>query len=156
MKFTKPLIVSSLCIALCGVANADNDDPMLKAIKARKGEMQVRAFNFGPLVAMAKGKMDYDAELAKKLAANLQTLTQLDNGRMWPKGSGKDAYPDDTTTIPELWSTYPKISEAGKKYKDAVDGMAANAGNGLDALRKQVSAMGKSCKGCHDDFREKD
>ncbi len=33
--------------------------------------MQLRSFNAGPLFAMAKGQMAYDAELAKTLANEL-------------------------------------------------------------------------------------
>ena len=131
-------------------------DPNLKAIKARQGEMQLRSFNAGPLFAMAKGKMEYDAELAKKLSQNLVGLTKLDMGRAWPKGSDKSNYPDKTDAKAEVWTTYPKVAEAGKKYKAAVNELAMAAGNGLDALRSKIGPLGKSCKGCHDDFRDKD
>ena len=129
-------------------------DPNEKAIKARQGEMQLRAFNAGPLFGMAKGKMEYDAELAQKLAGNLKLLLDLDMGRAWPQGSDNSAYPGKTTALPKIWETYPEIAEYGKKYKAAVSALAANAGT-LDGLKKNIGALGKSCKGCHDDFREK-
>jgi len=34
--------------------------------------------------------------------------------------------------------------------------VAAVAGDGLDALRSKIGGVGDSCKGCHDDFREKE
>jgi len=132
------------------------DDANEKAIKARRGAMQMRGFNAGPLFAMAKGKMAYDAELAKTLANNLSLETQMNNGRMWPKGSDNAAYKGKTRSLPEIWSTYPKVSDAGKAYKQAVTKLVANAGNGLDSLKAAVGDLGKSCKGCHDDFRAKD
>ena len=49
--------------------------------------------------------------------------------------------------------TYPAIADAGKAYADAVNALAAEAGNGLDALRATIGDLGASCKGCHDDFR---
>jgi len=33
--------------------------------------------------------------------------------------------------------------------------MAENAGNGLEALQSSIGDVGKSCKGCHDDYRAK-
>jgi len=33
--------------------------------------------------------------------------------------------------------------------------LAAEAGNGLDALRAAIGDVGKSCKGCHDEYRAK-
>jgi cytochrome c556 len=132
------------------------DDPNEKAIKARRGEMQMRSFNAGPLFAMAKGKMAYDAELAKTLANNLHALTKLDNGRMWPQGSDNATYKGKTRAKPEAWTTYPEVANKGKKFQEAVVKLVSSAGNGLDALKAGVGDLGKSCKGCHDDFRAKD
>jgi cytochrome c556 len=146
------LLLIGLSFALPGMAAKD---PKMNAIKARQGEMQLRAFNAGPLFAMVKGKIEYNAELASKLAGNLKLMLDLDNGRAWAKGSGNDAYPGKTTALPKIWTTYPEISEYGKKYASAVKDLAAVAGTGADALKSKMGALGKSCKGCHDEFREK-
>ena len=129
-------------------------DPNQKAIKARQGEMQLRDFNAGPLFGMAKGDIEYDAEMAKMLAGNLQRLLDINMGRAWPTGSDNSFY-EESTALPKIWETYPEISEYGKRYKTAVNELAAEAGNGLDALRSKVGPLGKSCKGCHDEYREK-
>ena len=154
MKFTTQAI---LLIAALGTAATSYaaQDPNEKAIKARQGEMQLRAFNAGPLFGMAKGQIEYDAELASKLAGNLKTLLSLDNGRAWAAGTHNEAYPGKTTSLPKIWDTYPEISEYGKKYAAAVNALAAVAGNGLDELKAKTGDLGKSCKGCHDEFREK-
>ena len=131
------------------------DDPLLKAIKARQGEMQLRAFNVGPLFGMAKGKIEYDAEVATRLVKNLQLLIEVDMGRAWPQGSDNANYSGKTTALPEIWSTYPEISDYGKRYIEAVKKVAAVAGNGRDALKSEIGGLGKTCKGCHDEFREK-
>ena len=131
------------------------DDPNLKLLKARQGEMQLRSYNVGPLFGMAKGKMEYDAALASKLANNLKTQLSLDIGSAWKQGTDIEAYPGKTTALGKIWSTYPEISNYGKKYAQAVNELAAAAGNGLDALKPKISEVGKACKGCHDEFREK-
>jgi cytochrome c556 len=128
---------------------------MLRAIKARQGEMQLRSFNVGPLFAMAKGKMDYDAALAQTLANNLKILLTLNIGQAWAQGSDNEKYPGKTTALPKIWETYPEIGNYGEKYAAAIDALAEEAGNGADALKAQLGALGKSCKGCHDEFREK-
>ena len=152
-------IASRLCLMIIGLTltapGIAAQDPLKKAIKARQGEMQLRAFNVGPLFGMAKGQIDYDADMAKKLAGNLKLLLDLDNGRAWAKGSDIDNYMGETTALPEIWTTYPEISEYGKKYAKAINELAAEAGNGVDALKSKMGPVGKSCKGCHDDFREK-
>ena len=130
-------------------------DPNLNAIKARQGVMQLRSFNAGPLFGMAKGKIEYDAELASTLANNLLLMTKMKNDRQWPKGTDIDAYFGETAALPEIWSTYPEIAEKGKAYIKAVNELSAVAGNGLGALKSKIGGLGKGCKGCHDDFREK-
>jgi len=131
-------------------------DPNLKLIKARQAEMQLKSFNAGPLFGMAKGKIEYNAELASMLANNLLLQTKLDMGRAWVKGTDNETYFGETTAKPEIWTTYPKIAEKGKAYVKAVTELAAVAGNGLDALKSKIGGLGKGCKGCHDDFREKE
>ena len=130
-------------------------DPKMNAIKARQAEMQLRSFNLGPLFAMAKGKIDYDAELASMLAGNLKLMLDLDNGRAWAQGTDIEAYPGKTTALPKVWTTYPEIGKYGKKYVSAVNELVVVAGGGMDALKSKIRPVGKACKGCHDEFREK-
>ncbi len=144
-----------ICFITLGSAALAAKDPNKNAIKARQGEMQLRSFNTGPLFAMAKGDIPYDAAMANQLTANLQKLLEIDMSRSWPEGSDLDNYFGETTSKPEIWSTYPDIFEYRKRYADAVNDLAAVAGNGQDALRSKIGALGKTCKGCHDDFREK-
>lgn len=154
MKFVKQSFILLMGMALSGVSLAA-DDPLEKAIKARQAIMQLRMFNVGPLFGMAKGDLDYDAELASKLARNLKLMLELDNSRAWPKGSDNENYPGKTAALPKIWTTYPEIGEYGKKYAMAVNELAMAAGNGRDALKSKIGAVGKACKDCHDEFREK-
>lgn len=156
MQKMRVAFLSALAFAFSVQTFAADKDPNLGLIKARQGDMQLRAFSAGPLFAMAKGKMPYDAAQASKLANNLKLLMQLDMGRAWAKGTGNDNYPGESHALPEVWSTYPKVAEAGKKYAKAVNELAAVAGNGLDALKSKIGDVGNGCKGCHDDFREKE
>jgi cytochrome c556 len=151
--------ITKICLAVIGltfiIPAFAAKDPNLKLIKARQSEMQLRSFNAGPLFGMAKGKIDYNAELASMLANNLLLQTKLDMGRAWAEGTDNVAYKGKTAALPEAWSTYPEVANKGKAFKKAVEELAMVAGNGLEALKPKVSALGKSCKGCHDDFREK-
>ncbi len=152
--------ITKICLTIVGlslmVPAFAAKDPNLEIIKARQSIMQLRIFNAGPLFAMAKGKIDYNAELASTLSNNLLLMTKMNNGRAWAKGTDNVAYKGKTAALPEIWSTYPKVAEKGKAYVKAVTELAAVAGNGVDALRSKVGPLGKSCKGCHDDFREEE
>ncbi len=130
-----------------------DDEASEKAIKARQGLMQVYSFNLGMLSAMAKGEKDYDAEVAALAATNLSTVAGMNSGSMWPQGSSNEDH--KTRALPEIWSTYPKVAEKDKALAESSAALAAVAGDGLDALKGSIGDVGKSCKGCHDDFRAK-
>lgn len=129
-------------------------DPEESAIDARQGEMQLRAFNTGPLVAMAKGEIPYDAEMAGTLANNLKVLLSLDNSRAWMKGTSNEDYPGKTEALPAIWDSGSEIGDRGEAFAKAVNELADAAGQGLDALRPAVVNLGDACKACHDDYRE--
>ena len=144
--------LTATAIAWAPVALSD-DEASEKAIKARQGLMQVYSFNLGLLSAMAKGEADYDAEVAALAATNLSTVAGMNTGAMWPQGSSNEDH--ETRALPEIWSTFPKVAEKGQALADSSAALASVAGDGLDALKGGICDVGKSCKGCHDDFRAK-
>ncbi len=158
------LVVTALTAAAiasgASIAIADGHKkggPFKNEIKARQALMQTYKFNIGILGAMAKGKMDYNAEKATRAAKNLNLAAMVDQSDMWPEGSdltNKDIKVKTTAKL-EAWTTMPKVVDAHKKFAGAADQLAAAAGGGLDGLRKAIGPVGKSCKGCHDDFRQK-
>lgn len=153
----------TICAASCALLLATSNltlaaDPFEAEIKARQAFMQILKFNIGVLGDMAKGNRDYDAKLAENSAKNIQAASQMNNGAMWPMGSDNTnaKLSDKTKALPENWSAYPKAAEKHKVWSEASTVLAANAGNGLDQLRKHIGPLGKSCKGCHESFRAED
>lgn len=154
----KIIISTSAAIILTGASLtfADKDDPNLDLISARQSHMTLRSYFLGPLVGMAKGEIPYDAGKAAKLAGDLKLLGDLDVGSAWAPGTDKDKYPNKTTALASIWASDSEIADYGKKYHTAVDSLANAAGNGLDQLRATIGDVGDSCKGCHDEYREKE
>ena len=155
MKTPSRLILFAICISLALPVFADKKDPKMNAIKARQAEMTLRSFNAGPLFAMAKGKMPYDAKMAQKNANNLKVMLDFNNGAAWMKGTSNKEYKKKTTALPKIWETWPKIADYGKDYAKAVNALVGAAGNGQEALAAAVKDLGKACKDCHEEFREK-
>lgn len=153
-KTRHSILALTLAALVTAPATFAADKSVEKAIKARQGLMQVYSFNMGILSAMAKGEMEYDAEAASNAAANLHAAVTMKNGAMWPPGSGNDSE-YKTRALAEIWSTYPEIAEKGKAMAEASGALMAVAGNGIDELKGSIGDAGKSCKGCHDDFRAK-
>ncbi len=136
-----------------GLGATAADDPNEKAIEARRAAMTLQSWYAGPLFQMARGALEYDAEMAKTYAASFDAVVNMEAEAMWPVGTGNDAYPGQTRALPEIWSTWPKAGEKAMALIDASAELAAVAGDGLDALRSKIGAVGNACKGCHDDFR---
>lgn len=158
MKFTLLLsaAITALVMAVAPLSAREplnTKDPIEKAIKARQSYYQVVSFNAGPLFGMARGKVAYDAKKAQEFANNLLALTALKNGAMWPKGSDNVAKKGKTRALPAIWANFPKVVEASKAFSTAVKELADVAGNGADAMKAKVGALGKSCGGCHKPFR---
>ena len=152
----KPALFATLGLIAAGAVttSALADGHIEKAVEARQGFMKVVAYNLGPLGAMAKGEMEYDADIAATNAANLEALSKMNNGAMWPAGSDNGALGEDKTrALPAAWAADSKVGEKHKAWIDASVELAEAAGNGLDALKPAVAAVGKSCGGCHDDYR---
>jgi len=130
------------------------DGPYDKAIKARQAMFQLYSFNIGILGAMAKGERDYDADVAREAAENLQAAANIGQSQFWPPGSDNATDGNARTrALPEIWSTFPAITEKADALKTATAALAPVAGNGLDALKGAMGDVGATCKGCHDDFR---
>jgi cytochrome c556 len=152
----RPVLFAALGIMTAGAVStaALADGHLEKAVQARQGFMKVVAFNLGPLGAMAKGEMEYDAELAANNAKNIEALAVMNTGAMWPEGSDNAALGEDKTrALPAAWAADSKVMEKHEAWAKASAELAATAGDGLDALKAGVGAVGKSCGGCHDDYR---
>lgn len=146
----------SLSLGVAGAAYADGhaSAQAVAAVKARKGQMNLYAFNLGLLGGMAKGAIDYDADAAKAAAGNMVKLSTLDQARLWPPGSDTETLGDMTRALASAWDSDSKAVEHAVSLAKASAAMNAVAGDGLDALRGTIGAVGKSCGGCHDDYRQ--
>ncbi len=142
-------------VMLTSIPASHAEDAIDKAIKARRGAMQLYSHYAGPLFAMAKGDMEYDAALAASLAENLSIVVNLSQARMWPPDSHQSAREGKTRARAVIWESGPEVADKSQAMKDAALEISLVAGDGLDSLRDAVRSVGQSCKGCHDDYRHK-
>ena len=153
---------NGLCIALlailAGSVSADDHVPFGDQIEARQAVMLLYGYSLGQLGAMARGKVPYDADLAQAAADNLAALATMDNRTLWPPGSDASAegLAGVTRAKAEAWAEDSDVIEYHNQMVLAAEAMAAQASDGLDAVRGNIGAIGKSCKGCHDKYRTPD
>ena len=120
--------------------------------ESRHGLLQTVRIQFGPLVAFAKG----EGPLPADAAARAETIAALAKILPVAWATGTEDLPK-TSTKPEAFTQKDKFLDGFKALNVEATKLAeaANGGN-ADAIKAQVAAVGKVCKGCHEDFKQKD
>ncbi len=144
------LAVAAIASVVAGGALAQS--AVEGAIKARKAHMQLQAFNVGPLFAMAKGEMDYDAAQASAAAGNLAALTSMNIGRYFPEGSAQ-GQADGTRALPAIWENGEDVMAKMAALNEAATALNAAAGTDLAALQGAIGPVGEACGACHKAYR---
>lgn len=138
-------VVSALGIGITASAQQKPED----AIHYRKSALFIVGQNFGPLAAMAQGKIPYDRADAIRRAEIVAFVARLP----WNSfGPGTDQ--GNTKAKPGIWQNLDDF----KSKTDAMLAEAAKlpqAAGDLDSLKAQVGATGRACKACHDEYRSK-
>lgn len=120
------------------------------AVKYRQSGMFVMANHFGRIGAMVQGRVPYDAAIATANAELVATLSKL------PFAGFVEGTPGTAkgTAAPAIWTKRADFDAGAKKMQDEVTKLvAASKTNNLDNLKAAFGEVGKTCKGCHDNFR---
>jgi cytochrome c556 len=144
------LILLAVSIGISGgpVVAQDAD----AAIKARQGQFRIMALNLATLGAIAKGETEYDAEVAQTAAANLVTISQIDQRLNWPKDSSQMDTANTRAEV-EIWDNYDDFIAKWEEFGGAALAMQEAAGNGVDDIRAAMGTLGGTCKACHERYR---
>jgi cytochrome c556 len=120
-------------------------------VKQRQAAMTLQGKYFGPLSAMAQDKMPYKADVVAYNASLLNALSRMP----W---DGFDANTKDvkSAALPAVFTDTAKFKEAQDNLQSAV-GKLVDVSKGSDAAatKAAIGAVGKTCGGCHDNFRQK-
>ncbi len=147
-------VLATLLVVLAAVPAAA--DPTDDAIKARRGFFTLLGANIGPLGAMAKGEMEYDAAQAQLHADNLGQMAGYNPLPHFPAGSANADRAGKTRALPKIWSDLDDFQTKFTDFTSAVTNIKAEAGKGREALGPAVGKLGGTCKACHDNYRAKD
>lgn len=138
--------VLALSLAVLALpASADEDS----VINHRKGVYQAIGGNMKALVMIVKGGVPHAGD-AKYHAEQIAALSKLTE-KVFPKGSDFG----DTEAKPDIWSKpddFKKVMAAFQAQAEKTAKVAA--GGDLKATAAEVGELGKTCKGCHDNFRQ--
>ena len=145
MSSMKALVVGSLLALAAGGALAADDD----LVKFRQSNMSIIGGHMSSIVAIAKGEAPYKDQMAfhaQGLAAAAEHVKAVFKEKAESRKS---------EAKPEIWSKWDEFAKRADDFKAASDKLAkAATGSDQGAIRSAMGDVGKSCKGCHDNFKK--
>lgn len=150
MKRTVVAAIAALALgAFAGAATAQVKPEVL--VKQRQAAMTLIGKYFGPLGGMAQGKVPYNAQVVQRNAGFLDNLTRMP----WD-GFDASTKGQKSRALPAVFDDSAKFKEAASRLENEVAKLyQVSRGGDEAAVKAQIGAVGKSCGGCHDNFREK-
>jgi len=145
------LVCAISAVAATATAYAQQAPKAEDQIRYRQSIMNVMGRQFGMLNAMAKGEVPYNKDAAVKAATLAEILSTMP-GPLFGPGLDKGA---PTKAGAKIWSEPDKFNAALEKMQGEMKKLPAAAGD-LTTLKTAAGDLGKTCKGCHDDYREKE
>lgn len=113
----------------------------------RHDVMEAIGGHFGAIVKIVRGEVKREEHLSTHVdaLAGLAALTQ----DLFPEGSGGGE------ALPVIWEEPEAFAEKVTAFQEAAASMKSVLDGGdMDAFRGAVFGVGRTCKGCHDDYRE--
>lgn len=158
-KRTKALIAiaaGGTTALLATIAAGQDQETLEKAVAARQGLMKLIVWEAGPLFAMAKGDMPYDAATAEANAKDLDTLAAYGADALFLPGTSNAEMEGKTWALPSIWEDREKFVHNFDALRQQTSTVAAEAGKGQEQLTAAVAELGKACGNCHENFRKKE
>lgn len=119
-------------------------------VKQRQAVMTLHGKYLGPLARMAQGRLPYDANIAARNAAFLETLSKMPWDAFDP--STKDV---KSNALPAVFAEPAKFKEAQDRYQTEVSKLVTVAKGGDEAaVKSQIGTVVKACNACHDNFQK--
>jgi cytochrome c556 len=148
----KGLFLSAVALALSAVyiAPAFSQAKPDVLVKQRQSAMVLIGKYFGPLNAMAQGKVPYDAGVVARNAGYVDTLSRMP----WD-GFVASTKGEQSRALPAIFTDTGKFKEAQDRFQTEASKLASMSKGDEAAVKAQISAVNKTCAACHDDFRER-
>lgn len=159
-RFAKSSLVALCALAPVSAVLAQDAGPQTPeqqaeaAVLTRQGLLKVMGMYMGPLGAMLKNKMPFDAATAAKSGQHIAEL-----GGMIPDVFAVDTRNKTSAKTKAQDGIWTNQADFKAKSEDLVK--AANAlteaakGGEKGATLKAAGAVGKACGACHDNYRNK-
>jgi cytochrome c556 len=120
-------------------------------VKQRQAAMTLQGKYLGPIGAMMKGAVPYNADVVARNATFLENLSRMPWDGFDPSTQG-----EKSKTKPEAFKDTAKFKAAADQLEEATSKLGAAARAKDEAgVRASFGAVAKACGSCHDAYREK-
>jgi len=145
LGLSRSLASAALAAVVLAAGAATADEGM---IKYRQSVMKANAGHLGAVVAIIKGEVPFTDDLK----GHTQAIAELAviAGKVFPENSGTG----ETRALPAIWEKPDEFKKAYEAYQTAAANLAKTAETDPKGVPAAVGALGKTCKGCHDDFQK--
>lgn len=148
----KLLLGVSLSLLVTGLQAAEEIKPQ-KAIEYRQSVFHVMGWHFKTMGAMVKGEMPFNKETFAKKAEIVAFMIPL-SGEGFVKGTSSVEFAESKTK-PVFWDKMDDVKVKADSAKKETQALAEIAKTGDEkAIKEQFGKTAKTCKACHDDYRE--
>ena len=146
-KFRFALLPLALTVS---VSTVQGGDVVERAVDYRQGLMNVFAYNVTSMGDMVKGEVDFEPAVFAAHAKDLASAASLDLLGGFPV----DSVNEDSDASETVWLDWEQFQQRHKALQEQSAKLAEVAAGGDEAaMKEQFGATAKTCKGCHDDFK---
>lgn len=151
--FRKLVLCTAAAVLLTPLTvSADKMSPEEYALKYRQSHMMLIGSNMGPIAGMVKGEVPWNDAAIVGFAKDLAAVSSINAMRGYTPGSDKGK----TKAKPEIWENLEDVEAQFKELSEVTAALAAAQPAEKKAFIAAFKKVGKSCKGCHDDYKSKD
>jgi cytochrome c556 len=150
MRLRFELTAIALAALAGGIAIAEAQTNAAAAITARQDAMKAQGSAMRTLTPIVRGEQPWNQQAA------VQALTTLNNTipAVFPQGSGPEA--GKTDALPAIWQNWADFQAKAKTLETESAKLLQLAQAGDEAgFKAQFPAIGRSCGGCHENYRVK-
>jgi cytochrome c556 len=122
-----------------------------RALEYRQGVMNVMSWNMKAMGDMMKGKKPYDAGAFARHASDLAGAASLDVLAGFPPESDSG----ETDARADIWFEFEDFTQKLEDLRMASQNLSqVAAGGDKAAMGDALGKTGKSCKACHDSYKD--
>jgi cytochrome c556 len=146
-------LAAALALAAAGSAVAQQAPKPEALIKWRQSAFQVVAWNSGRIKSSLDG--GYNKDQVLRSANVIAAIANSGLGSLFAAGTDSGKGWHDTTVKPEAFANMARFAELGGDFAKESTELVRVVSSGADAaaVKDQFGKLQKTCKSCHDDFR---